>query len=901
MPLQVGSRLATYEILAVLGEGGMGRVYRARDERLGRDVAIKIMTEPSVADADRRKRFERESRLLAALNHPHIAGIYGIVDTPQGEPALVLELVDGPTLADRIALGPLPLNEALSIAAQIADALDAAHERGVVHRDLKPANIKLTADGEVKVLDFGLAKLASAEPDSANELNLANSPTITATRVGVLLGTAAYMSPEQARGLPVDKRSDIWSFGCVLYEMLTGRAVFGGGTVTDVLAAIVERQPDLNALPPETPRAIRRLLARCLEKDRRQRLRDSGDLRADLADAVRTAPAETPATAGRRPATVLLATALVAGILVGGVTAWSVLRNPRVAGRAPDPRVLRLVITEPEQFGAVATPMGSPCSSLDCGQRAIDISPDGARIVYAGINVGRQQLYRRDLDRFETAPIAGTDGAIGATFSPDGRSVAFIADRKLKTVGLDGGVPQVLTDFVEGSGVSWTEDGAILFTPGVNTGIWRVPASGGSPTALTKIEGTDSQHRFPEMLPGGRVILYSTATGVAEHRVVVQSLESGTRRVLATGVSPHYTNGYLTYVDAGTLFAVPFDRDRLELTGTPIALVRGIRMIAGAPQVAFSAAGSMIYVVGEPQSFTNSLVWIDVNGREEPTGATGRAMAQPRISPDGQRVAVAMRSGTLDLWLFELARGTWSRVTYDKQSTFPVWQPDGKAVTYASGQQGAMGIFTTRIGASVGEPRVTGDRANIPLSWSPDAHTLAYVSVDPLTAQDIWIYSTDAAEKTRPFLQTRFREGAPQFSPDGRWVAYVSDESGQNEVYVRPYPGPGEKWTISTDSGTEPVWARRSGQIFYRKGNALMVVDTTLSPAFSAGKPRQIFERAYDPSGSFWPNYDVTPDGKRLLMVKPDEVTVSPVQINVVLNWFDELAAQVKPDDRAAR
>ena len=883
----VGRPIGPYVVQGLLGVGGMGAVYRGRDSRLGRDVAIKILPPQWVADPERRARFDREARVLASLNHPHIGQIYGIEENA-GTPALVLELVEGPTLAERLSgaadrrvAHKLPIAEALTIARQIADALDAAHERGIVHRDLKPENIKLTADGRVKVLDFGLAK-AELRDEVAPGLSL--SPTeLHGTLQGSLLGTAAYMSPEQARGLPVDKRADIWAFGCVLYEMLAGRQAYPGSTMSDRVVAILDREPAWDALPAATPPAVRRTLRRCLEKDVKQRLRDIGDARFELDEALAGQARDSGVVAGgrrawRAPQTMA---AVVVAAIVAGATAWLVKPAPKSnalvrAGTA------RLVVM--------------PAEPLAESEEAVALSPDGRRVAYIGGSQNRR-IFVRDIDQFESTPVPGTEGAEGVAFSPDGRSLAFIADRKLKKVTLAGGAPLTLRDSVLGRGLDWTADDSILFNPGVGTGIWRVRSGGDTPTAVTKTEPGEDQHRYPAMLPGGRAVLFSAFSGggIAEDQIYVQLLDTGQRRALGKGVGARYiATGHLVYVRGGSLLAAPFDLDKLELKGQPVGVLEGVRQTpVGTPQISFSRDSSIVYVSAGHTSRDRDLVWVDPSGTEQPAGASDRSIAQPRVTADDRRVAVAVK-GEPDLWQYDFARETWTRLTFDGSSSFPLWTPDGRRITFSSGKAGPYNIYWKTTDGSGSEERlVVGERPNYPLSWSPDGRMLAYVSVSGETAQDIWLFDSREPAKPRLFLQTRFREGAPAFSPDGRWLAYVSDESGRPEVYVRPVPGPGEKWTISAGGGGEPVWPRNGHQLFYRSGDAMMVVDVSTQPIFSAGKPRRLFEKPYARSSAFWANYDVSADGKRLLMIKGDERGAAKSDISVVVNWFDELKERV--------
>jgi eukaryotic-like serine/threonine-protein kinase len=820
---------------------------------------------------------------------------------PRGARALVLELVEGPTLEDRLTKGALPVKDALAIARQIADALDAAHEKGIVHRDLKPSNIKITAEGVVKVLDFGLAKLALGTSSGSGQNvahrfspdDLSQSPTFSlgGTKAGAVLGTAAYMSPEQARGQAVDKRTDIWAFGCVLYEMLTGRAVFARNTISDTLVAILEREPDWTVLPTSTPATVRRLLERCLTKDPKLRLRDIGDVTAEI-----EAPAWSGSAAGgptRRPSwwttshwvASLILTAVGTGILV-----WTF----KPSGSSPastSGSVARLVI---------ASPPGDPIA-VDGASMAI--SPDGGHVAFVAGVGSRRRIYLRDIDDFNSTPIPGTEGANSPFFSPDGQWLGFIADGRMRKTTLTAGPPQTITETMQIGGTftfaSWESDDTILFTPAVGTGIWRVSAAGGAPTAVTTLTETENGHRWPQLLPGGKTLLFSAATA-SDLQAYALSLDTGERRPLVKGVGVRYlSSGHLVYVQGSTLMAVPFDPVRLEVTGTPVAVLSGFMQVATlrngtvaslAPLVNFSTGKSIAYVPASGRPKRNAIVWVDRAGVEQPTAASGGAYFQPRLSPDGRRVAVTVSGPEHDdVWLYDLTREAWSRFTSEGNSAFPLWTLDGRRLTFVSDKAGPDNMYWKPLDGSGPEERLlANERPNYSFSWSQTG-SLAYVVVHPRALQDIWILSSEQPRKPSSFLETPFGEGAPVFSPDGRSVAYVSNESGRNEIHVRPFPGPGERITISTEGGNEPVWSRNGREVFYRTGDAMMVVDVATRPTFSAGKPRRLFERRYEPTLALWPNYDVTSDGQRFLVVKTLDQDPTPPQINVVLNWFDEL------------
>jgi eukaryotic-like serine/threonine-protein kinase len=871
----IGTTLGPYRIDAPLGSGAMGEVYRARDTKLGRDVALKMLPASVAQDEDRRARLSREARLLAALHHPNIATVFGVEDTG-GVVAIVMELVDGPTLADRIAGRPLPVREALAIARQLADALDAAHEKGIVHRDLKPANIKLTADGVVKVLDFGLAVAADGSRVATDDETMQLVST-----AGSIVGTAAYMSPEQARGQAVDKRTDIWAFGCVLFEMLSGKRAFDGATTSDVMANILQRDPAWTVLPTATPAPIARLLARCLQKDQKLRLRDIGDVRAELDDTTSAQPAA-PA-ASRRPwmsaAIWLAAMAVVAGAT--GLLVWRLKPSPAVASR---PNVVtRFLVTPAEGIPPLV-------------EQRLAISSDGRRIAYVAGHDGVPSLYVQDVDQFAGRLIPGTEGADHPAFSPDGRWVAFVADRKIKKVSLAGGEPLLLCESGVGLGLSWGVDGSILFNPAGGTGIWNVSAAGGTPAPLTQLQGGETGHRFPELLPGGTSLLYSSTYGGVTNdseQIFVQSLRTGERTLIGPGRNPHYlAEGRLVYERDGVIFSVPFDATRLQRSGAPVAAVQGVfRTPLGTAQFAVARDGALAYQPAEGPSQEEAVVWVDRSGGERPTGLSGRSFGHPRLSPDGHRLAVTVVPANptgptpSDLWLYELDRGIFSRLTSDG-ATMPIWTPDGRRLTFAGSRRDQSNIYSRTFDGSAPEELVLNGRGvtNFPLSWSPDGRQLAFVAVRPATSNDLFLLDVVAKTAPTPFVATPYREGAPAFSPDGRYIAYASDPSGRNEIYLRPFPGPGQEVPVSGGGGGEPVWARNGHELFYRQGDVMMAVDITTAPTLKVGKPRRVFERAFKRSPAVWPNYDVTPDGQRFLMITTNRQTAA-ASFNVVLNW----------------
>ena len=868
----------------------MGEVYRATDTKLKRQVAIKILPPDLVADRDRLARFQREAEVLASLNHPNIAAIYGLEES-EGITALVMELVEGDDLSQRIARGAIPIDEALPIAKQIAEALEAAHEQGIIHRDLKPANIKVRADGTVKVLDFGLAK--AMEPAAGSSPSMSMAPTITTpalmTGAGMILGTAAYMSPEQARGKAVDKRADIWAFGAVLFEMLTGKRAFEGEDVGQTLARVVEREPDFGALPPSVPARVSQVLRVCLRKDPKQRVGDIRDVRLALEGAFETGVSQVAAAvtvaqpaAWRRALPV--AFALVVGSVLTGLAVWNLRPAPP---SATSQTVARMTVALPADAQLVVQQFP-----------AIAVSPNGGHVVFVASRGGIRQLYVRAMDSLDSTPLVGTEGALVPFFSPDSQWVGFFADGKMKKIPVTGGASQILCDAAASYGGSWGEDDVIYFAPGSFSGLWRVAANGGTPAPVTTLQGEEISHRWPQVLPGGQAVLFTSRTGPGndEWHVQVQRLSNGERRVLAQGATGHYVpTGHLVYVEAatGTLVALPFDLTGLQVgTAAPVAVAEGILMTGEGADYSLSSSGLLTYVTGGSKVEDRTLVWVDRNGKTEPLPAPARSYEFPRISPDDGQVAFNITAGRVDLWLYDLARGTASRLASEASSQFPLWTPDGKRLTYRATRGGTRNIFWRTADGSGSEERLTtGEGNHTPGSWSPDGQTLLFN--DSTAGQDIFAFRL-VDHTTQPWLKSPFNETIGRFSPDGRWVAYVSDESGRQEIYLQPYPGPGGKVLISTDGGVEPVWNPNGRELFYRSGNAMMAVDIAAKPAFVAGRPTRVFAGDYVLSGVSNPNYDVSPDGRRFLMVQPSaQESATPSQLNVVLNSFEQLKAKV--------
>jgi eukaryotic-like serine/threonine-protein kinase len=891
MALAAGTKLGSYEVVAQIGAGGMGEVYRARDTKLARDVAIKVLPANFVNDPERLSRFQREARMLAALNHANIATIYGL-EQSGGVTCLVMELVPGETLAERVKAGPLPIEEALKIAVQIAEALEAAHEKSIIHRDLKPANVKVTPEGKVKVLDFGLAKAFGG--DAAND-DPSNSPTLSAaaTMQGVILGTAAYMSPEQARGKSVDKRTDIWAFGCVLYELLTRKQAFHGESTTEILSAVLREEPDWQALPASTPVKARGLLGRCLQKDLRRRLHDAADARIEIEEVLAAPAMQEPAVAAKGVRAIgmrmqiLGVGALLLVAVIASVAAW----NLKPASPPPPKPVSRTVIT---------LPPGQQLAGLENGP-ALVLSSDGTHLAYVARQGNTQQLFLRAMDSLESTPIPGTEGAVSPFFSPDGQWVGFFAGGALKKVPVSGGAAQTLGVASSPRGANWSSQGTITFAPQNVSTLQQVPDAGGAAQSLTRFENADTTHRWPEFMPSGKAVLFTVASNAINFtnaQVVVQSIGTGERRNLVQGgMNPRYaSSGHLVHVQGGSLLAVPFDSQRLTTTGAAVPVVEGVMQssVSGAAQYSISTTGSLAYVPGGVESARSRLVWVSRNGAEQPLAASAHAYLLPRLSPDGRRVAVVIQEQESHIWVYDISRETLTRLMFEgNNNSSPAWTPDGKRIAFNSSKEGQLNIFWELTDGGGGlEQLTTGQYIETPISWSPNGQLLAFFEVNPVTQRDIWVLRM-SDRKAQPFLRTQFDEAVPQFSPDGRWLAYISNETGRHEVYVQSYPGPGGKWQVSTEGGTEPAWNRNGRELFYRSGDKMMSVDVTTQPSFSVGKSRMLFEGQYAPTPYPGTNYDVSPDGQRFLMVKPGEQEAATTQINVVLNWFEELKRRV--------
>ena len=909
--LQAGTQLGVYEVLSPLGAGGMGEVYRARDTKLGRDVALKVLADTFVHDRERMARFRREAQLLASLNHNNVAAIYGIEESG-GTMALVMELVDGETLAERIAKGRVPLQDALRIALQIAEALEAAHEKAVIHRDLKPANVKITSQGVVKVLDFGLAKALDDEPGPSN---FSQSPTLSAalTGAGYILGTAGYMAPEQARGKVADRRADIWAFGVILFEMLTGRRLFEGETAADTLAKVLERDPDLKQLPPRTPAAVRKLLQRCLNKNVKDRLQAIGDARTLIQEL--TLDPTTLVDEAQAPPYPLWKKLLpwaVAMILGAGL----VLR--------PSPSPPKSVLSRFE----FVLPGGQNLTHQY--RHAVTLSPDGTRMAFVANTLGRsvseQRIYIKGMDQWEAVAIPGTEAGLNPFFSPDGQWLGFQSGSQIKKVHLTGGTPVTTVASVGGRplyGMSWGANGNIVFAPEAAGALKVMRDTGSEAEEFTKLDiaANEVSHRLPHFLPDGSGVLFTVLryTYVEPNwstaQIWVKSLKDGkSKRLLEKATDARYIgNGYLVFAREGQLFVVRFDLKTLSVLGTAAPVLDGVTHSTyaaesifdwtGAAQFSVAENGSLAFAPGstEPPRLL-SMVWVDRHGKVSPLGTKPVALAPVRVSPDGRRVAFTeccREKG--DISVFDTQRQVLEQQKSEGHSFRPIWSPDGSRIAFRSNRDGPSQVYVKDVDAP-GLTPITPGPHDEPGSWTPDGKEFAYVHAELKGAAysyDIYVASTGSPNKVRPLLDSPAAETYPEFSPDGRWLAYSTDESGRSEVYVQPYPGPGKRVLVSIDGGAEPAWSRDGKELFYRifrnPGGDLMSVRFTASNTeFIPEKPVRLFAWNFQ-GGAIARIYDVAPDGRFLALQQIPDVAgewnkkVFPSTIRIVLNWSEEL------------
>jgi len=872
MPLEPGSKLGSYEILAPVGAGGMGEVYRARDSKLRREVAIKILPTEVAQAPDRLARFQREATLLAALNHPNIASIHGL-DESDGTPFLVLELVEGEDLAERLKRGAIPVDEAMETGRQIAEALEEAHEKGVVHRDLKPGNVKVTPDGKVKVLDFGLAKAYGDESTGSSSADFSQSPTMSAqaTQAGVILGTAAYMSPEQARGRPVDRRADVWAFGVVLFEMLVGERLFAGETASDVLASVLKTDPDWSRLPADAPAGLRTLLRRCLRRDPRQRLHAIADARLEIeeilgggADGSRVA-ASTYAPAARWRSALFwpLAGALAVAVAI------LFLRS----GESTSHGVMRLEVSPPEgqEFGL---------ATFSDGTGPI-LSPDGRLLAWVAADAtGSPQLFVRRLDHGEPRALPGTDVAEDIFWSPDSRSLGFFANGRLWTIDVEGRQAVPLCEASRSRGGTWSREGVILFAPSYNSGLYRVPATGGECGRVTDTPGGSEGQ--PEFLPDGRHFLFWN-----RQNVLVGSLDGGEPRVLVRSrAGARFASGYLLYESDGDLVARRFDPERLQLEGEPMLLASGVMvdLLTGYAYFSASRDGLLCYLTGDYFP-TRLLRWVDRDGATLGTLGDAARYFDVSLAPDGRRAAVTILDdeGLGSIWVYDVARGLRTRLTFERWAGKPVWFPDSRSLAYFAVDAGGADVYR-RDADGTEEPvpllEATGEQ------WvydvSPDGAWLTFMQPGEGTRDDVWLLRLQEGSEPVPLFRSRFIESSGRFSPTGPWIAYESDESGRREIYIGRYPEPGGKQQVSSGGGILPFWRSDGSELFYTTLDGWLTATPVSSsgPNLTFGDPKRLFR--YD-RWVFWPRVTSTPDGQRFLVATRE--ARQPSTLQVIVDW----------------
>jgi eukaryotic-like serine/threonine-protein kinase len=884
--LASGQTLTHYRVVEKIGAGGMGEVYKARDTQLDRDVALKVLLPEAFGDPERLRRFIQEARAASSLDHPNIAVVHEFAEH-EGVHFIVMQFFKGATLRERI--GRMKLPDALGFAIQMANALSTAHAQGIIHRDLKPENVLVTEQGVVKILDFGVAKLI--EP-----LDLEDAPTrqqeSPLTGSQYVVGTAAYMSPEQADGRKVDARSDVFSFGSVLYEMVTGRRAFEGTGFPAIVAAVLRDEPaPLRKWLPEAPLELQRILARALRKDPERRFQSMGELRIALEDlrsevdtGVAVPAMDRAGPQPRRSRVWAIGAAVLATAALAALVAW-ILRPLSDSSSAALRAVLPLTPAE-------------ALAGLDFPSMAF--SPDGRSLVYV-VRQDRQRLHLRALSEHEGVPIPGTEGAKSPFFSPSGEWIGFFAGGKLKKVSARGGAPIELCNAANPHGASWGSDDHIVFAPIAYGGLFEVSSSGGTPRAVTTLDAGSGEraHRWPDVLPGAKSMLFTAwrQSGPEGGQIILQ--QSGERRILIQGGTSgrHAPSGHIVYARAGTLMAAPFDSERLVVTGPAVPMVDGVSESAiGASQFDFSRLGWLVYAPGTVASSERTLVLVDRSGESEPLPLPPGPYSSPRYSPDGDRLALEAVDPKNDVYLYDFEDGTMNRLTFASTNTFPVWTPDGRQVAFQSNQAGPFNLYWKPADGSGRDERLTTSaHVQNPFGFSPDGKLLAYHEVHPDTGRDLWTVPVFGERTPILFLSTNANEGTPAFSPDGRFIAYTSDESGRMEVYVRPFPAEGDRrWQISTEGGSQPVWSRSGKELFFLRDHQMMAVPISAEGKFVHGEPILLFEGNFD-KPSDRPNFDVTPDDKGFIMVKLNEPEASATQLNLVLDWFGELERRVPP------
>lgn len=893
----IGSTLSHYRITAALGAGGMGEVWRAEDTKLGREVALKLLPEDFASDPDRHARFEREAKVLASLNHPNIATLFGL-EHLDGQHVLVMELVEGEGLDDVIARGPIGIDEAIPMALQIAEALEAAHEAGIVHRDLKPANIRVRPDGTVKVLDFGLAK--AWETDSGDS-SLSLSPTMTknATAAGVILGTAAYMSPDQARGKQVDRRADIWAFGVVLWEMLTGHRLFDGGTVSDVMAAVLTREVDLNQLPENTPPVLEQLIVRCLERDPRSRLQAIGEARVALDAPIPDRPTEQPkiSDVGESPpagrsSMKIASIGLVIGMVAGALALF-------FAGDMIGPGE----VSEPLHFAI--HPIDSRVAGAE-DANGLDISRDGTKIVFVGSSSDGKEtsLFLKSSDQAEPRLLPGTKGARGPFFSPDGEWIAYFTQNDLRKVSLHGGSPIPLTQTGDRRGAFWHPDGTIYFAGRSAAPIMKISSTGGEVSAVTALDVTRQErtHRWPSLVPGGGALLYTSDTHEStefydDARIEAIDLETGATKVVLEGSSRAValSSGILLFARDGSLFSMPFNLDTLEATGSPQVALQGVLTIvaSGAVQFAVSESGALAFIPGGKTSEMFDMVWLTSEGERSIFSAKPGYFSQAALSPLGHQTIVTIPTqDTQDLWVFDMSQQTFSRLTFEASNSDPVWTSDGERVIFGSNRDGKNIKPYVKSANGIGQPELLWDAKDdaFPIDLSRDGRWLALEVTGAQNQPEIWIVDLTGEREPFPLFEGQVDCRYGSFSPDSRWFAYVSSETGEDHVYVRPFPSADGKWQISQVSAREPRWTSDGRRLFFRSTDGLKYVPIDEGDGFSTGRPVLVESGTIGPP--FNMTFSISPDGKRLLILSPHYEDEIQWVVHVILGWQERFTSQ---------
>ena len=877
----------------------MGVVWKAVDETLDRAVAIKVLPDAFVSDEERSARFRREAKLLASISHPNIGAIYGF-EEDQGLSYIVLELIPGEDLDQRLKRTSLTVKEALRIGRQIAQALEAAHDRGIIHRDLKPGNVKITPGGDVKVLDFGLA---TVNPSPETSL----SPTLSSggTKPGTALGTAAYMSPEQARGRPLDKRTDIWSFGCVMFECLARRRPFDGDSLGDVMVSILEREPRLELLPPKTPIPIARLLGRCLRKDAPDRLRDIGDARIVLSDVLASGGEElagVAATETKRAKSTSWRIGLAAGVV--GLLAGAALVGPMLRGPGDTPASGPASVVHAE----IALPAGSELAQRD--NSSLAVSPDGRWLAFVTQAGEAPGLYIRALDGTESTRLSDLPGITGPFFSPDSQWVGFIdySSETLRKVSVNGGAATVICDTPAFSrGADWGPNDRIVFAKGHNSGLFSVPASGGAVTAITERRPGEKTHRFPEVLPDGSAVVFVIGTTEIdtydEARIAVVALDSGeVETLIEGGTHPRYVpTGHLLYSRDDALYAVPFDLDTRSVDGSPVRVLEGLVPSAnyGSSNFDVSKTGTAAYVPGLPAATARRVVRVDRRGSSQPlTGLPSREYQSIRVSPDGTRLALGIEAANASAWVYDLERRTLTRATSSWDNHVPHWTPDGERLVFSSNRDGEQTrpYWKAADGSGQAELLIPGQRMAFPGAASSDGRYLAFLELSPDSGADIWLLTLDGQRHASKLLGSPYYESEPVFSPDGNWLGYLSDESGRRELYVTSLPDARGRWQISNSGAQQPLWSRDGSELFFIEGDRMMVVPVRTVPSFEAGVPRELFQLSRGlqrvPFAIDLTAGDLTADGQAFLLLEGEESVVHS-SVQIVLNWFDELRRRV--------